>query len=80
MLPGEAILPIFQPEQPSPWWSVLTFAVVAGALWARFIAQPGMHEDKGDGERVTLAPARCQPSSWCRHRRAAVADGDAVRG
>ena len=47
----EAILPIFQPEQPSPWWSVLTFAVVAGALWARFIAQPGMHEDKGDGKQ-----------------------------
>ena len=47
----EAILPIFQPEQPSPWWSVLTFAVVAGALWARFIAQSGMHEDKGDGEQ-----------------------------
>ena len=47
----EAILPIFQPEQPSPWWSVLTFAVVAGALWARFIAQHGMHEDKGDGEQ-----------------------------
>ena len=47
----EAILPIFQPEQPSPWWSVLTFAVVAGALWARFIASPGMHEDKGDGEQ-----------------------------
>ena len=48
------------------WWSVLTFAVVAGALWARFIAQPGMRP----GARA-MASSDSAPSwrpSWGRHR------------
>jgi membrane associated rhomboid family serine protease len=36
----EAVLPFFAPQDVSLGWSALTFAVVACALVARFIAQP----------------------------------------
>lgn len=41
---AEAILPVFGAAVP-PW---ATFCVVAGALVARIVAQPGMHEGDGD--------------------------------
>ena len=40
----EALLPLFTPREPSAWFALLTFAVVCGALLARFVAQPRMHD------------------------------------
>ena len=40
----EALLPLFTPREPSVWFALLTFAVVCGALLARFVAQPRMHD------------------------------------
>lgn len=40
----EAVLPLFTPDKPSIWFALLTFAVVCGALVARFVAQPSIHD------------------------------------
>ena len=45
----EAVLPLITPERPDWWWWLLTFAVVAGALVARIVAQPSLHRDS-DGK------------------------------
>ena len=41
----EAVLPLFTPREPSPWFALATFAIVCAALVARFVAQPRMHCD-----------------------------------
>lgn len=43
---SEAVLPLFTPREPSVLWAGLVFAVVCGALAARFVAQPRMHDDE----------------------------------
>lgn len=40
----ESVLPLFTPARPSIWFALLTFAVVCGALVARFVAQPSIHD------------------------------------
>lgn len=40
----EAVLPLFTPREPSPWFALATFATVCAALVARFVAQPRMHD------------------------------------
>ena len=42
----EAVLPFFVPKEPSIWFALVTFTVVCGALIARFVAQPKMHDAK----------------------------------
>ncbi len=40
----EAVLPLFTPREPSVLWALVTFGVVCAALFARFVAQPKMHD------------------------------------
>lgn len=42
---AEVVLPMFADAFPRTLFSILSFLVVAGALVARFVAQPKMHDE-----------------------------------